>query len=203
MCCSVSAQLSLPAFADGRSVCPRRHSTQCTSFKTGAKIELADGSAKFPLLWCHPEARQLLEEILPHAERVDTLHLLGGDLRGSVSPASAFTFHRVYGSGCALQQLFFYLSNSQPVWDHGWCSQEKARLQGKPPVLPSPTEVKAILLISERTDLFTSAEAPPGALQPGLAMPCVPNLSGQASFRGIVFFQAQYWKQQENNCLIV
>lgn len=60
------------------------------------------------------------------------------------------------------------------------------------PVLPSPTEVKAILLIIAYIKIFTSAEAPPGVLQLGLVVPCVPNLSGQASFRNIMFFQAQY-----------
>lgn len=30
------------------------------------------------------------------------------DLRGSFSPASLFTFHRFYGTGCALQQPFYF-----------------------------------------------------------------------------------------------
>lgn len=118
---------------------------------------------------------------------------------GSFSPASGFTFHRFYGRGCASQQpfsFFFPPRNSQQVQDCGGYLQEKARLQGRNPstllVLLSPAEVKAILLIIGYTKIFTSTGTPPGILQSGLAVPRIPKLSGQASFRDIMFFQTQY-----------
>lgn len=90
--------------------------------------------------------------------RAGTLQLLRGDLGGSFSSATVFTFHRFYGSDCALQQILFsfflFPRNSRQVQDCGGCSQEKKkiRLQGKAPpplpVLPSPAEDMAILLIT-------------------------------------------------------
>lgn len=120
-CCRAAAQLF---------VYPRRCFSQCISFKIEAKIELADGNAGFASPRCHPEARWLQGEILPRAKR-ELIPLLHGDLGGSFSPASVFTFHRFYGSGRALQQVGFCPGNSQQVQERGGCSQGKARLRGK------------------------------------------------------------------------
>lgn len=82
------------------------------------------------------------------------LQPLHWDLRESFSLASVFTFHRFYGRGCALQQPFFFFF---PPGIHSRCRIVEDTCRNKPssrgkkfptlPILLSPTEVKAILLI--------------------------------------------------------
>lgn len=153
--CGASAQLFSPVWAGKASVCPGRCFFQHFSFELQSKIVLADGNSGFASLWCHPEARQLQGGILPQAQRELVPYSLSTGIWGSHSALPLYLlFTGFMAEAVHCNNLFFFFFSPGI---HSRCRIVEDTCRNKPssrgkkfptlPILLSPTEVKAILLI--------------------------------------------------------
>lgn len=113
---------------------------------------LADGSSGFASLQCHPEARQLQGGVLPQAQRELVPYSLSTGIWGAHSALPLYLlFTGFMAEAVHCNKPFFsprIHSRCRIVEDA--CRNKPGSRRKKPPtmpILPSPPEVKAILLI--------------------------------------------------------